>query len=416
MEINIEKKYEPTLLVGGYMIDEEEFNYSMEELDNLAKTCELDVAGKMRQKIKKINSATYFGTGKIQEIKEFVEANDIEMVVLNDELTPSQTRNIQETVGCRVIDRTLLILDIFARRAKTKEAMLQVEIAQLKYILPRINIMSGNFNERLGMRGPGETKYELDRRRIEKRISLLENELKTMVLNRKTQRKRRMKNEVPIVSLVGYTNSGKSTLMNTLLDYSIKKDTNKAVFTKDLLFATLETTTRQIVLENKRKFLLTDTVGFISRLPHHLIKAFRSTLEEITEADLILHVVDISNPHYDRQMKVTKKVLKEIGVQQIPILDVYNKIDLFDSLNIGDGVFISAKEKNNIDDLINEVSKKLFKHYKTVKMTIPYASGHIYNYLKEYAYVTKEQYLDEGIEVTVELSDYLYTKYKHLIQ
>ncbi len=416
LENNNGKNKERTLLVGSYMESEEEFLYSMEELKNLSVSCELDVIGVVTQKLKSITAATYIGTGKVEEIKLFVEANDIEMVVFNDNLSTSQTRNVQEVIGCRVIDRTLLILDIFARRAKTKEAMLQVQIAQLKYILPRISIMSGDFNERLGTRGPGETKYELDRRKIEKQISLLENELSMMVINRQTQRKRRTKNEVPVVALVGYTNAGKSTLMNTLLEFSMIKNEDKLVYTDDLLFATLETTTRQIILENKKKFLLTDTVGFVSRLPHQLIKAFRSTLEEITEADLILHVIDLSNQDYMKQLEITEKVLREIGVEGIPIVHVYNKIDKFESLNVGEGIFISADKKINIDDLINEVSKALFRNYKTVKMLIPYTSGFIFNFLKENAYVIRETYLDEGISIEVELSEILYQKYKHLIQ
>ncbi len=415
MEYINDKKFERTLLVGAFLYNEEEFIYSMEELRNLAESCELEVIGKITQKLRGVTSATYLGKGKVEEIRGFVENNEIEIIVLNEELSTSQTRNIQEIVGCRVIDRTLLILDIFARRAKTREAILQVQIAQLQYLLPRISLLSGNFNERLGTRGPGETKYELDRRKIEKQVSLLENNLNEMVENRKTQRKRRVKNNLPIVALVGYTNSGKSTLMNTLIDISKFKNDDKSVIAVDLLFATLETTTRQIILENNKKFLLTDTVGFVSRLPHQLVKAFRSTLEEITEADLILHVVDISNKNYQRQLNVTEKVLLEIGVKNIPIIHVYNKIDRFDSLNVGDGVFISAAKKLNIDDLINEINKLLYKNYRTVRMLIPYTSGYIFNYLKENAFVIKENYIDEGIDILVELSEHLYNKYKHLI-
>ncbi len=416
MVIIEENKKDRALLVGTYIDNEDEFYYSMAELKNLAKSCDLDVVGEITQKLKTITPKTYLGKGKVDEIKQYVEENDIEVVVLNDDLSTSQTGNIQEEVGCRVIDRTLLILDIFARRAKTKEAILQVEIAQLKYILPRISIMSGNFNERLGTRGPGETKYEIDRRKIEKRIALLETELETMVLNRKTQRKKRMKNDIPVVSLVGYTNSGKSTLLNTLMNYSKVKNEDKMVYAEDLLFATLETTTRQIVLEDNKKFLVTDTVGFVSRLPHQLVKAFRSTLEEISEADLILHVVDISNKDYERQIMITENVLKEIGVSDIPILHVYNKIDKYDSLQVGEGIFISAKNNQNIDDLINEICKMLFRNYMTVRLLIPYSSGYVFNYLKENANIIKESYVDAGIEVTVELSDVLYQKYKHLLK
>lgn len=406
---------EKTLLVGTYQNKEADFYYSMEELINLAISCELEISGEIIQKVKSITSATYLGSGKVEEIKEYVVINDIEIVVLNDELSPSQMRNIQEIVNCRVIDRTTLILDIFARRAKTKEAMLQVEVAQLKYLLPRVALMSANFNERLGMRGPGETKFELDRRRIQKQITQLESELQNLTEKRKTQRQKRTKNDIPVVALAGYTNAGKSTLMNTLLDFStISSD--KLVFVEDMLFATLETTTRQIVLPDNKKFLLTDTVGFISRLPHHLIKAFRATLEEITEADLILHVVDIGNKDYQKQLEITEKVLKEIGVKDIPIVHVYNKIDQFDSLDIVDGIYISAKNKLNIDDLINEISKELFKKYSTVKMLIPFTSGEVYNYLKENANIISEDYQNDGIHIIVELNQSLYQKYQYLIK
>lgn len=402
---------EKALLVGTYTDNENEFLYSMEELKNLAKSCNLDIFGIVSQNIKSINAKTYLGSGKVKEIKEIVEFNNIDVIVMNDNLSPSQTRNIQDIVNCRIIDRVMLILDIFAKRAKTKEAMLQVEIAQLKYILPRINLLSKNFDERLGLRGPGETKYELDRRKIEKRISVLESDLKDMVLDRQIQRRKRLKKEIPIVSLVGYTNSGKSTILNVLLD-----NEDKQVYADDLLFATLETTTRQIILENNKKFLLTDTVGFVSNLPHQLIKAFRSTLEEVKEADLLLHVIDISNPFYQKQKQVTEKVLQELGVKDIPKINVYNKIDKMESIKIEDGIFISAKTRQNIDKLITEISRQIFTNYKTVKMLIPYNKGQIYNYLKENANVIETKYCDEGINVLVELSEHLYNKYQDLIK
>lgn len=398
-------------MVGTYTDNENEFLYSMEELKNLAKSCNLDIFGIVSQNIKSINAKTYLGSGKVKEIKEIVEFNNIDVIVMNDNLSPSQTRNIQDIVNCRIIDRVMLILDIFAKRAKTKEAMLQVEIAQLKYILPRINLLSKNFDERLGLRGPGETKYELDRRKIEKRISVLESDLKDMVLDRQIQRRKRLKKEIPIVSLVGYTNSGKSTILNVLLD-----NEDKQVYADDLLFATLETTTRQIILENNKKFLLTDTVGFVSNLPHQLIKAFRSTLEEVKEADLLLHVIDISNPFYQKQKQVTEKVLQELGVKDIPKINVYNKIDKMESIKIEDGIFISAKTRQNIDKLITEISRQIFTNYKTVKMLIPYNKGQIYNYLKENANVIETKYCDEGINVLVELSEHLYNKYQDLIK
>lgn len=408
---------EKALLVGSYTNEDNEldFNYSMEELKNLAESCNLNVVGQIIQKIKTITASTYIGTGKVEEIKEYVAVNEIEVVVMNDDLSPSQMRNIQELVECRVIDRTMLILDIFARRAKTKEAMLQVQVAQLKYLLPRINLLSANFNERVGTRGPGETKYEMDRRKIEKQITLFEEELQSMVETRQTQRRRRSKNEMPVVAIAGYTNSGKSTLLNTLLDYSVT-ESDKKVFAENMLFATLETTTRQIVLPDNKKFLLTDTVGFVSRLPHQLVKAFRSTLEEVTEADLILHVIDISNENHMIQKTVTEKVLFEIGVRDIPILNVYNKIDKFDSLAVGDGIYISATKKLNIADLLNEIGKELFNKYQTVRMVIPFTEGQIFNQLKETANIISEVYENDGIHILVELNEYLYNKYKELIK
>lgn len=403
-----------TLLIGTYKDDVMEFEYSMDELKNLALSCNLDVIGQITQKIKIINPATFIGLGKVEEIKEYVKINDIEIVVMNDDLSPSQTRNVQDIIGCRVIDRTMLILDIFAQRAKTSEAILQVEIAQLKYLLPRISLVSGDFNERLGMRGPGETKYELDRRKILKQISILEEELIKLVSVRKTQRRRRNKNEIPVIAIVGYTNAGKSTLMNSLIKYSIT-DKEKQVFVEDMLFATLETTTRQILLPNNKKFLLIDTVGFVSRLPHQLIKAFRSTLEEVTKANLILNVVDISNQDYNRQIFTTETVLKELGVKEVPIINIYNKIDKFDGLSAGEGIYISAARDENIEDLINEINKHLFNRIYTVKLNIPYTKGNLYNFFKEKANILDEKYENEGIKILVELDEELYNKYNYLI-
>jgi GTP-binding protein HflX len=414
MEIN-QIQNERALLVGSYTNEDNDFAYSMEELKNLAESCKLEVVGEITQKIKAITAATFIGSGKVEEIRDYVQANEVVVVVMNDDLSPSQMRNVQEVIGCRLIDRTMLILDIFASRAKTKEAMLQVQVAQLKYLLPRINLLSANFNEKVGTRGPGETKYELDRRKIEKQIAIIEEELQAMVEIRQVQRRRRSKNEMPVVAIAGYTNSGKSTLLNTILDYSILEN-DKKVFAENMLFATLETTTRQIVLENNKKFLITDTVGFVSRLPHQLVKAFRSTLEEVTEADLILHVIDISNENHEIQKNVTEKVLIEIGVKDIPIINVYNKIDKFDSLTVGDGIYISASKKLNIDDLLNEISKQLFTNFQTVKLIIPYVEGQIFNHLKESANIISEKYENDGIHVLVELNDHLYNKFKHLIK
>ena len=415
METKIEMN-ERTLLVGGYIDESEEaFNDSMEELKRLAESCYLNVVGVIGQRLRSVSARTYYGKGKIEEIKDYVENHDIEMVVLNDNVSPIQMRNIQEMIGCDLIDRNTLILDIFARRAKTKEAMLQVEIAQLKYLLPRINIMLSNFNERLGKRGTGEAEYELNRRRIENEIVKKERELAKIVQVRQTQRRRRNRNEVPVVALVGYTNSGKSTLLNALIDYTSGDETKK-VFAKDILFATLETTTREIELAHHKKFLLTDTVGFVSKLPHSLIKAFRSTLEEVTEADLILHVIDLSNENFEQQMKVTKDVLKEIGVEDIPIINVYNKMDQVNEPLSYDGIFISAKEKKGLDQLLNEMDAILFADYRTIHLHIPYTEGQIYNHLKEEAHILKENYDETGVDIIVELSEVLQERYKSYIR
>lgn len=408
--------YERTLLVGGYTDeDENEFMDSMEELKRLAESCYLDVVGMISQKLRSINASTYYGKGKIKEIKQYVEEQEIEIVVLNDNVSPVQMRNIQEIVGCDVIDRHTLILDIFSRRAKTKEAMLQVEIAQLKYLLPRIHIMLSNLNERLGKRGLGEAAEELSRRRIENEIIKKERELEKIVQVRKLQRRKRKKNEVPVVALVGYTNAGKSTLLNAMIDYT-GGDAEKKVYTDDRLFATLETTTREIERSPHKKFLVTDTVGFVSRLPHGLVKAFRSTLEEVTEADLILHVIDLYNPHFERQKKVTLEVLKDIGVEDVSIIPVYNKMDRVKEPLSYDGIHISAKTKEGFDRLFDEIERKLFPDYQTARLFIPFHAGNIYHELKKAAYIIEEEYHDTGYRLLVELNKIQYERYKQYIQ
>ena len=309
---------EKAVLVGVNLRNDLHFDYSIEELGNLAEALDVEVVGVVTQNLERINPSHYVGTGKIEEIKHFYEAADANLVIFDDELSPSQIRNLERDLECKVIDRTMLILDIFARRAKSKEAQMQVELAQLQYMLPRLVGLRDSLSRQGGgtgggfkNRGAGETKLELDRRKIEDQIAKLHKELESVKEQRETQRKQRRKSEIPIVSIVGYTNAGKSTIMNQLLN-KIDQEDHKQVFEKDMLFATLETSVRQISLPDNKSFLLTDTVGFVSKLPHHLVKAFRSTLEEARDADLLLHVVDASNDENQYMMEITNNTLQAV--------------------------------------------------------------------------------------------------------
>jgi len=344
---------ERAIIVGVNLKKDEHFEYGLEELHNLAEALNVEVVGEVTQNLDRVNPATYVGKGKMEEIQAFFEEADANLVIFNDELSPSQIRNLEATLECKVIDRTMLILDIFARRAKSKEAQMQVELAQLQYMLPRLVGLRASLGRQGGgtgggfkNRGAGETKLELDRRKIEDQIAKLRRDLEHVKDQRDTQRKQRKKNEVPVVSIVGYTNAGKSTIMNRLLTKTGQID-DKQVFEKDMLFATLETSVRQIRLPDQKEFLLTDTVGFVSKLPTHLVKAFRSTLEEAREADLLLHVVDVSNEEHRYMMQVTNETLQAVGVENVPTLDVFNKSDLA-GLNYphvsGNNIWISAKE------------------------------------------------------------------------
>ena len=323
------------ILVGVNLNNQYNFDYSMEELANLAEACEVEVVGELTQNLQRVNPSHYLGTGKTQEVKVLVDDYHANLVVFNDELSPSQIRNLEKELECKVIDRTILILDIFDRRAKTKEAQLQVEVAKLQYMLPRLNGLRESLGRQSGgvgtsNRGSGEKQIELDRRRIEERVSVLNKELEELVEHRQTQRKQRKKKGLPVVALVGYTNAGKSTVMNAFVERFHPTFEEKQVFEKDMLFATLETSVRHIPLPDRKEFLLTDTVGFVSKLPHHLVKAFRSTLEEVSEADLLIHVIDLSNANYPQMMEITNQTLKGIGIGEIPTILAYNKADLTD--------------------------------------------------------------------------------------
>lgn len=415
------------ILAGANVRSDVDFASSMEELAGLAEACEMEVVGRIHQNLDKVISATYFGKGKIEELKNYANECDAVYIIFNDELTPSQIRNVEEDTGIKVLDRTALILDIFAVRAKTKEAMLQVETARLKYMLPRLIGVSSFLGRQGGgsglrNKGTGETKLELDRRRIEERISALEKELIDLTLKRKTQRKMREKQEIPVVALVGYTNAGKSTILNEMMEFSNVLE-EKRVFEKDMLFATLETSVRKINLEDNKNFLMTDTVGFISKLPHHLVKAFRSTLEEVSEADLLLHVVDYSDPNYKKQIAVTLETLESIGVKDIPMVYVFNKIDLlekvseesldttFDSADM-EIIKISSKNPSDIKTLSELIKDKLYASDITVEFLIPYDKGGIISYFNENCQVMETKYEGEGIWITVVCNEKVFEKYK----
>ena len=324
--IETEKKVERVFLVGVELADTENFDLSMEELQSLAKTAGAEVVGSYSQKREKYDSKTFVGSGKLEEIRQMVDAEEISTVIVNNRLTPRQNVNLEESLGVKVIDRMQLILDIFAMRARSHEGKLQVHLAQLKYLLPRLvgqGIMLSRQAGGIGSRGPGESQLELNRRSVRNQIHDIERQLKAVEKNRATVREKRLESSIFKIGLIGYTNAGKSSLFNRL--------TKADVLAKDQLFATLDTTARRLFLSHEASVILTDTVGFVRDLPHKLVSAFSATLEETAMADVLLHVVDASNPDFERQMDDVNEVLEEIGAHEIPQLVVYNKIDLLPS-------------------------------------------------------------------------------------
>ncbi|MBC2066492.1 GTPase HflX [Listeria booriae] len=398
-----------TAILVGITMNQTNFDYSMEELANLAEANLIEPVGVITQKIDRTNKATYVGKGKVDEIKGLADYEDVDLVIFNDELSPSQIRNLEELLEIEVMDRTRLILDIFADRAKTREAQLQVQVARLKYELPRVVGQGEGMDQQSGKgglknRGAGETKLEMDRRRIKQQISQLNKELDGLVAERQVQRRQRQKNEIPIVSLVGYTNAGKSTIMNAMVS-AHSTSTHKQVFEKDMLFATLETSVREIILPDKKQFLLTDTVGFVSKLPHHLVKAFRSTLEEAAMADVLIHVVDVSHEHFQAMMQTTEETLAEMDVVDIPVIYAFNKADM--ALNTmyprreGDTLYMSAKEQEGLDILVQMITEHVFGDYEVVTLHVPFERGDVISYLNEHAEVLETAYEEEGTRIKV---------------
>lgn len=424
----MENIVERALLVGLNIttnvkkVDDIDINESMEELKELAKAAGAEVVGDLIQNRPARDAAFYIGKGKVEEIKAYCDSLDATVVVFNDELSGAQIRNIEELVQRKVIDRTTLILDIFAQRALSKEGKLQVELAQLKYRLPRLYGMGGEMSRTgagIGTRGPGEQKLEVDKRHILNKTADIRRELREVKKNRETQRAQRLKSNIPIVALVGYTNAGKSTLLNELIkthkDYSEEKE----VLSKDMLFATLDVTLRKALLPNKKEFLVVDTVGFVSKLPHDLVEAFKATLEEVHYADLIVHVVDATNDSFEIQENTTKKVLKELDADNKPTIMAYNKIDKLDldiyPKNQENVVYISAKQGINMDKLMDMIQDALMENTHKVELLLPYDKGDIFSRLKNKYNIEKFEYVENGIELTVSLDEEDYNIYKDYV-
>lgn len=401
------------------------FELAMDEMASLAQACNMQVVGRIEQNLDQVNTATYIGHGKVQEVREMAMATEADIILFDNGLSPIQLRNLQRELDYPVMDRTTLILEIFSTRAKTREAKLQVEVARLQYMLPRLVGLNdalsrqGGASGAMSNKGAGEKKLELDRRRLEQRLTAMRRELESISEERKTQRKKRSESGITRVSLVGYTNAGKSTIMNTLLTKYVD-DEEKKVLEQDMLFATLDTTVRRIAPVNRNSFLLSDTVGFISNLPHNLIKAFRSTLEEVKEADLLLHVVDYSDANYVEHIKVTQDTLKELGAEKIPMIYVYNKADLaddYDGVKIygNEKIYMSAKSDTDIEALLDIIESKLSGGYQECKLLIPYNRGDIVSFLNDNAVIYTTEYNENGVYLKSKLKKEYVGKYEEFI-
>ena len=398
---------------------------SLNELKELAEAAGYEIVDIIRQKRDRIEASTYLGKGKIEDIGRVARRKNIDLIIFDDELSGIQIRNLEKILDRRIIDRTTLILDIFAQRAKSKEGKLQVELAKLRYQLPRLIGLGEELSRTgagIGTRGLGETQLELDRRVISKRISDIEKALKQVKKYREVQRSQRKKSSIPTVALVGYTNSGKSTLMNHLMRLNGEPDSRTDSFVKDMLFATLDPFHRKVKLKDKSQFILIDTVGFVSKLPHFLIEAFKSTLEEIEEADLLIYVVDISRKDYEHQLKVTKEVVKELDGGETPYIVAENKIDklspdeLMKKYSPGeDYVDISALTGAGIEKLVEKIEKKLFENEVKATLLIPFSEGGAASYILEKTRVSSQKYVENGLLVTTFLNPKELNIYKKFI-
>ena len=402
-ELQTENEHERALLVS---IDTGDFDVevSLDELEELADTAGADVLGRMVQKRESPDKATCLGSGRLEELSQLAEANEADLVIFDRELTATQQRNLEDALPCRVVDRTMLILDIFAARARSAEGRLQVELAQLQYLLPRLagqGVALSRLGGGIGTRGPGETKLESDRRHIRRRIRALHQQLEAVEQQRALRRERRRKDSVQTVAIVGYTNAGKSTLMNRL--------TSAGVLAEDKLFATLDTTSRALKLPDGRTVLLIDTVGLVRRLPHHLVDAFRSTLEEAAEADVILNLCDISSPEAVEHLTVTRDLLQQLGRGDRPVLTVFNKCDRPAALPAlepdgSEPLCISAKTGAGIEHLLERVAEALPPDRRRVHLLFPFDKGALAGLCRREGAVETEEYCETGLKMTVTLS------------
>ena len=410
------EEQERVILVAVQRESDDDTEKSVDELKKLADTAGALTVGRLIQKRESVQAGTYIGKGKIQELKEMVRETGATGIICDDELSPAQMRNLESELETKIMDRTMLILDIFAKHASSAEGKLQVEMAQLKYRMARLVGMRSSMSRvsyGIGMRGPGEKKLETDRRLIRDRVSRLGDELEAIEQNRSTNRSKRTKSGIPVAAIVGYTNAGKSTLLNRL--------TGSDILSADMLFATLDPTTRVFKFENGQELLLTDTVGFIRKLPHHLIEAFHSTLEEACYADFIIHVVDSSNPDAPAHMHVVYETLKKLGVKDKPVITLFNKSDVaadpgLKDLNCEKYLNVSVKTGEGLDAFIDTMEKLLLESKVSVESVIGYKDAGVIDRIRKDGTLLEEKYLPEGIGIKAYISKELYGKIKSIIE